>query len=88
MRGTPGSCAVTKSGQVALTGNNAHLAQQLIGRQREKSGDAGILQRGQAKAALLERAAESPCQRSANNAIAIEEDPASGGLAAFRVSNF
>jgi hypothetical protein len=72
----------------ALTGNNAHLAQQLIGRQREKGGNAGVLQCREAKAAFFKRAAESARQRGANGAISIEEEPASGGVPAFRVSYF
>jgi len=72
----------------ALTGNNAHLAQQLIGGQREEGGNAGILQSREAKAALIEGAAESARQRGANAAIPIEEDPASRGVPAFHVSYF
>jgi len=45
-----------------FTGNDAHLAQQLIGRQREKGCHAGVLQCREAKTALLECAAESPRQ--------------------------
>jgi hypothetical protein len=71
-----------------FTGNDAHLAQQLIGRQREKGCYTGVLQCREAKTALLECAAESPRQRSTNSAIAVEENPASRGAAAFRVSHF
>jgi hypothetical protein len=72
----------------ALTGNDAHLAQQLIGRPSEKGGHAGILQRGEAEAALLEGAAESARERSTNDAIAVEADPASRCVPAFCVSQF
>jgi len=71
-----------------LTGNDAHFAQQLFGRQGEQSGHAGILQRGEAEAALLEGVAESARERSANIAIAVEADPASRGAPACCVSQF
>jgi hypothetical protein len=70
----------------ALTGDDAHLSQQLFGRQSEKGSDAGILQCREAEAALLQGVAESARQRSTNAAIAIEADPASGGVSAFYVS--
>jgi hypothetical protein len=72
----------------ALTGNDVHLAQQLCGRQGEKSSHAGILQCREAEAALLQSVAESARQGFTNGAIAVEADPASGGVPAFCVSQF
>jgi len=60
-----------------FTGDDLHLAQQLFGRQCEKGSNAGILQCGEAEAALFKSVAESPRERSADSAIAIEADPAS-----------
>jgi hypothetical protein len=71
-----------------VAGNDGHLAQQLFGRQCEKGGDTGILQCGEAEAAFFKRVAETPRQRGANSAVAVEEDPASRGAPAFCVSHF
>ena len=72
----------------ALTGDDLHLAQQFFSGQCEKGSNAGILQCGEAGAALLECAAESPRQGSTNVAIAVDEDPVSRDVPAFRVSQF
>ena len=69
-----------------FTGDDLHLAQQLFSRHCEKGSNAGILQNRKIEAALLECAAESPRQRRTNVAVAIEVDPASRGVPAFRVS--
>jgi hypothetical protein len=68
--------------------NDAHFLKQLIGRQSEKGSHARVLQRGQAKTAFLERAAEASCQQSADRAIAVEANPSALGVSAFRVSHF
>jgi hypothetical protein len=70
------------------TRKDAHLAQQLVARQREKVCNARVLQGREAEATLLECVAESARQRSANSAITVEEDPASRGVSAFHVSYF
>jgi len=69
-----------------LAGANLRLAQQLFSRQCEKDSNAGILQSREAEAAVLECATESPRQRSTNVAVAVQADPASRGVPAFRVS--
>jgi hypothetical protein len=68
--------------------NDAHFPEQLLGRHSEKGGDAWILQSRQSKAALLKCLAKSPGERSANSAIAVEKDPATGSVAALTVSHF
>jgi len=73
---------------LAFTGDDLHLAQQLFSRQCEKGSNAWILQCGEAEAALFKSVAESPRERSADSAIAIEADPASRGVSALYVSHF
>jgi len=72
----------------ALDGGDAHFLERLLGRQSKKGLHARVLQRGEAKSALFERAAEAEGERGADAAIAVEEDPATEGAASFCISHF
>jgi hypothetical protein len=72
----------------ALDRGDAHFPEQILGRQGQESLHARVLQSGQAEAALLEGTAEAASQRGADSAIAVEEDPAAGGVPSFCISHF
>jgi hypothetical protein len=75
---------------VDLTGGGgyAHFPQQILWRQGQQGLRAWVLQGGEAEAARLEWAAKTARQRSADPAVAVEENPAAGGSASFCVSYF
>lgn len=73
---------------LAVGQGDAHFAEHILGRQGKKGLYAGVLQCGEAEAARFERAAEAAGQRGADGAIAIEEDPADGGVPSFTISYF
>jgi hypothetical protein len=58
------------------------------GRQVEKGLHTGVLQRREAEAALFEGPAKAAGQGGADAAIAIEENPAAGGMLSFYISHF
>jgi hypothetical protein len=67
---------------------DAHLPEQILGRQSKKSLHARVLQSREAEAARFEGAAEAAGERGANGAITVEEDPASGRVLSFTISYF
>ncbi len=67
---------------------DAHFPEQFRGRQGKKGLRSRILQRSEAEPARLERAAEAPGKRSADAAVAVEENPAARGATSFYISHF
>jgi hypothetical protein len=67
---------------------DAHFLEQLFRRQGEKGSDSGVLQSGEAEAALFEGTAEAAGKRSTDAAIAVEENPAAEGMPTFCISYF
>ena len=72
----------------AVACGDAHFAEQILRRQGKKGLHARVLQGGEAEAARFEGAAEAAGQRSADRAIAVEENPAAGGVPSFCISHF
>jgi hypothetical protein len=66
---------------------HAHFLQQLARGQTEEDSHARILQRCQAKAALLQGGAKAACQGLAELALAVIENP-TGGPSSFSVGYF
>jgi hypothetical protein len=73
---------------VAIGGSDAHFPEQILGRQGQKGLHARVLQSGEAKAALFERATEAAGEHSADTAIAVEEDPPAESVPSFCISHF
>ena len=67
---------------------DAHFPEQIFGRQVEEGLHARVLQSGEAEAARGEGALEAAGERSADAAVAVEENPAANGAASFRISYF
>jgi hypothetical protein len=104
MCGAPGSLAPGESGQGHQTcrqiydgfdaansspgSNDAHLAARFVDLQTEKGCHVRILQTAETESAPLECAAQPARERYRDVDIAIEEDPASGGVPSFNVSHF
>jgi hypothetical protein len=72
---------------LAFGRENPHFLQQKVRRQTENSRHARVLQRSQAKAALLQGGAKAPRQGSAELALAVIENP-SGGPPSFSIGYF
>ena len=72
----------------AVARGDAHFPKQFPRRQGEKRLHARILQSRESEAAFFKRQAEAAGQRSADGAIAVEADPAAGGVPSFRISHF
>jgi len=72
----------------AVGGGDAHFPEQILGRQVEEGLHARVLQSGEAEAARFEDTAETAGQRSADGAIAVEEDPAARSVPSFCISHF
>jgi hypothetical protein len=72
----------------AISCGDAHFPEQILGRQGEVGLHARVLQSREAIAARFKGAAESAGQRSADGAIAVEENPAAGSVPSFCISHF
>ena len=72
----------------AFRRSDAHFTEQILGRQGEEGLHARVLQGGEAEASRVECAAEAAGQRGADTAIAVEENPAAGGVPSFCISYF
>jgi hypothetical protein len=72
----------------AFSRGDTHFPEQIFGRQVEEGLHAWVLQGRQAEAALFKGGAETADQGGADGAIAIEEDPAAGGVPSFCISHF
>ena len=73
---------------IAAGSGYAHFPEQIFGRQGEKGLHARVLQSREAEAARFEGAAEEAGERSADSAIAVEENPAATSAASFCISHF
>jgi hypothetical protein len=73
---------------VAVGGSDTHFPEQILGRQGQKGLHARVLQSGEAEAARFKGTAEASGKPSTDAAIAVEEDPAAGGVPSFRISHF
>ena len=72
----------------AFACGDAHFTEQILGRQGKEGLYARVLQSGKAKPALLEGPAKAADERSADAAIAVEENPAAGSVPSFYISHF
>jgi hypothetical protein len=72
----------------AVGRGHAHFPQQILGRQGKQGLHARVLQSGETEAARFEDAPEAACERGADGAIAVEEDPAAGCVPSFTISHF
>ena len=72
----------------ALDRCDAHFPEQLFAGHIKKGLYSRVLQSREAEAALFERAAKAAGERSADGAVAVEENPAAGGATSFRISHF
>ena len=72
----------------SVSSGDAHFPEQVLGRYSEKGLDARVLQRGEAEAPLFEGAAKTASERSADGAIAVEENPAAERVPSFCISHF
>ena len=72
----------------AVVSSDAHFLEQILKRQGKKGLHTRVLQRGETETARFESAAEAAGQRSANTALAVEADPAAGGMPSFYISYF
>jgi hypothetical protein len=73
---------------IAVGGDDAHFPEQILGRQGKEGLHARVLQSREAEAAGFEGAAEAACQRGADAAVAVEEDPAALRVPSFCISHF
>ena len=73
---------------IAVGGGDAHFPEQILGWQGKNGLHARVLQSREAEAARFEGAAEAAGEGGADGAIAVEEDPAAGGVSSFCISHF
>ena len=72
----------------ALDRCHAHFSKQFFRRQIQEGLHAWVLQAREAETELFKGATEAPGECGADRAIAVEEHPAAGGAASFRISYF